>query len=196
MALTEMIELLRHRAVAYAENYNIFFSWTEMDVPFSDRIAFKNETALNALVDERKQTAADKMSSLQGYLQLGSALSVSEQCFYNFVTQLTSPAFARVHMESWERLRDCRPDIDANLVVESEWLAEKILDATSNLLTALYNLRDSLERLHAAKQMTMFFIPGSVEALAAKSRKMSHGLGRILNPAPQSLPTPQICEAV
>jgi len=191
MALTEMIELLRNRAVTYAENYHLRFSWSELDVPFSDRIAFKNETALNALVDERKQMAADKMSSLQGYLQLGSALSASEQCFYKFVTHLTSPAFARVHMESWERLRDYRPDADTPLVLEREWIAEKILDATSNLLTALYNLRDSLERLHAAKQLSMFFIPGSVDELATKYRKVSHGLGRALDPLPT--PSMQIC---
>ena len=181
-SLTEMIEGISKNSRDMSASCNGVFAWSEHCISFNDRICFTRVDQLTPIADKRKRIAARAMYDLEKTIALGGfehSKLEAERRHARYVNQFTAHEF-------WEDYMGIRDPFQAGLefprelepypldapevktdpgIISIHDIRQRTLDASASLLCALYNLRDALERLHAAQWRNAAFPPRQIEEL-------------------------------
>lgn len=166
MTLTTLIDLLRDRAVDFADESDMVFYWDHMETPVASRAAFVSKKALDPLIEESRNTVAEKMSELDAILYMGHFAESNRPmarwhatCFQSTI----QPQFFRTYCgfsynDYTTRVQEHMSKKPTEIVI-IEWseMQQRVLDRTKEVLNSLHGFRDSLERLYAAQQHDTLF---------------------------------------
>ena len=166
MTLTTLIDLLRDGAVDFADESGIVFYWDYMETPVASRAAFVSRKALDPLIEENRNTVAEKMSQLDAILNMGHFAESNRpmarghaNCFQSTI----QPQFFRTYCgfsynDYGARVQEHMSKKTTEIVI-IEWseMQQRVLDRTKEVLNSLHGFRDSLERLYAAQQLDALF---------------------------------------
>jgi len=172
MSLTSMIEVTHARAVEFADTNELYFFWSPRDVKCPECNAFFTEMSLAPFVEKRKLQVGESMNRLDAVLNTGGfseSARLMERWHATCFQHTTAPEFRRIYLGTTEL--PPKEDISnrsTNVeIIEWKELQQMVLDRTSEVLTALYALRQTLERQHAERLINESYQDRKKQKLAA-----------------------------